>query len=186
MPGRAAGKSETGREETRASRLQSERPGHLRSCRGHRVDRSGRKLCANARRRCRASVARDHRWNGNTIAVRPVHSHQPLGDCEHGPHQGTAADVLWRLRGHSPQRRALEHEPQLSRSAGKIARTPPLSREYATSGLVVKQARAAKTSKSNLVVRYVIEKSLENELPGISFRDSLFGRVAYLGCRSGI
>ena len=28
--------------------------------------------------------------------------------------------------------------------------------------LVVKQARAAKTSKSNLVARYVMEKSLEN------------------------
>ena len=41
--------------------------------------------------------------------------------------------------------------------------------------LVVKQARAAKTSKSDLVARYVIEKSLENEFPGISFRDSLSG-----------
>src|SRR5207248_3446778 len=93
------------------------------------VDRGGRKLCANARRRHRASVARDHRRNGNTTAVRPVHAHQPLGDCEYGPHQGTAADVLWRLRGDSPERRALEHEPQLSRSSGKIARTPPLSCE---------------------------------------------------------
>jgi uncharacterized protein (DUF433 family) len=46
--------------------------------------------------------------------------------------------------------------------------------------LVVKQARAARTSKSNLVARYVIEKSLENEFPGISFRDSLSGREAYL------
>ena len=46
--------------------------------------------------------------------------------------------------------------------------------------LVVKQARAAKTSKSDLVARYVIEKSLENEFPGISFRDSLSGREAYL------
>src|SRR5215475_16112478 len=46
--------------------------------------------------------------------------------------------------------------------------------------LVVKQARAAKTSKSNLVARYVVEKSLENEFPGISFRDSLSGREAYL------
>jgi hypothetical protein len=46
--------------------------------------------------------------------------------------------------------------------------------------LVVKQARAAKTSKSNLVARYVIEKSLENEFPGISFRDSLSGREAYV------
>ena len=44
--------------------------------------------------------------------------------------------------------------------------------------LVVKQARAAKTSKSDLVARYVIEKSLENEFPGISFRDSLSGREA--------
>jgi uncharacterized protein (DUF433 family) len=46
--------------------------------------------------------------------------------------------------------------------------------------LVVKQARAAKTSKSNLVARYVVEKSLEKEFPGISFRDSLSGREAYV------
>src|SRR5437667_12381022 len=46
--------------------------------------------------------------------------------------------------------------------------------------LVVKQARAAKTSKSDLVARYVIEKSLETEFRGISFRDSLSGREAYL------
>jgi uncharacterized protein (DUF433 family) len=46
--------------------------------------------------------------------------------------------------------------------------------------LVVKQARAARTSKSNLVARYVIEKSLENEFPAISFRDSLSGREAYV------
>ena len=46
--------------------------------------------------------------------------------------------------------------------------------------LVAKQARAAKTSKSDLVARYVIEKSLETEFPGISFRDSLSGREAYL------
>lgn len=46
--------------------------------------------------------------------------------------------------------------------------------------LVVKQARAARTSKSNLVARYVVEKSLENEFPGISFRDSLSGREAYV------
>ncbi len=46
--------------------------------------------------------------------------------------------------------------------------------------LVVKQARAARTSKSNLVARYVVEKSLETEFPGISFRDSLSGREAYL------
>jgi uncharacterized protein (DUF433 family) len=46
--------------------------------------------------------------------------------------------------------------------------------------LVAKQARAAKTSKSNMVARYVIEKSLETEFPGISFRDSLSGREAYL------
>lgn len=44
----------------------------------------------------------------------------------------------------------------------------------------MKQARAAKTSKSNLVARYVIEKSLETEFPGISFRSSLSGREAYL------
>jgi len=46
--------------------------------------------------------------------------------------------------------------------------------------LVVKQARAAKTSKSSLVARYVMEKSLETEFPGISFRDSLSGREAYV------
>lgn len=46
--------------------------------------------------------------------------------------------------------------------------------------LVTKQARAARTSKSDLVARYVIEKSLETEFPGISFRNSLSGREAYL------
>jgi hypothetical protein len=46
--------------------------------------------------------------------------------------------------------------------------------------LVAKQARAARTSKSDLVARYVIEKGLETEFPGISFRDSLSGREAYL------
>jgi uncharacterized protein (DUF433 family) len=46
--------------------------------------------------------------------------------------------------------------------------------------LVTKQARAARTSKSDLVARYVIEKSLETEFPGVSFRDSLSGREAYL------
>src|SRR5205085_2153398 len=46
--------------------------------------------------------------------------------------------------------------------------------------LVTKQARAARTSKSDLVARYVIEKSLETEFPGISFRDSLSGREAYV------
>ena len=46
--------------------------------------------------------------------------------------------------------------------------------------LVTKQARAARTSKSDLVARYVIEKSIETEFPGISFRDSLSGREAYL------
>ena len=53
--------------------------------------------------------------------------------------------------------------------------------------LVAKQARAAKTSKSDLVARYVIEKSLETEFPGISFRDSLSGREAYFtGHRVGV
>jgi uncharacterized protein (DUF433 family) len=46
--------------------------------------------------------------------------------------------------------------------------------------LVAKQARAARTSKSDLVARYVIEKSLETEFPGISFRDSISGREAHL------
>lgn len=46
--------------------------------------------------------------------------------------------------------------------------------------LVVKQARTARTSKSDLVSRYVVEKALEAEFPGISFRDSVSGREAYL------
>jgi uncharacterized protein (DUF433 family) len=46
--------------------------------------------------------------------------------------------------------------------------------------LVKKQARAARTSKSDLVARYVMEKSLEKEYQGISFRDSLSGREGYL------
>lgn len=46
--------------------------------------------------------------------------------------------------------------------------------------LVARQARAAKTSKSDLVARYVVEKSLETAFPGISFRDSLSGREAYM------
>ncbi len=49
--------------------------------------------------------------------------------------------------------------------------------------LVARQARGAKTSKSDLVARYVIEKSLETEFPGISFRDSLAGREAYVSGR---
>src|SRR5947208_2674032 len=54
-------------------------------------------------------------------------------------------------------------------------RVPPRFERF-----VVKQARAEKTSKSDLVARYVIEKALENEFPGISFRSSLSGREAYL------
>ena len=46
--------------------------------------------------------------------------------------------------------------------------------------LVARQARMARTSKSDLVARYVIEKSLETEFPGISFRNSLSGREAFL------
>jgi uncharacterized protein (DUF433 family) len=46
--------------------------------------------------------------------------------------------------------------------------------------LVLKQAQAARTSKSHLVARYVMEKSIETEFPGVSFRDSLSGREAYL------
>ena len=46
--------------------------------------------------------------------------------------------------------------------------------------LVARQARMARTSKSDLVARYVIEKALETEFPGISFRDSLSGREAYV------
>lgn len=46
--------------------------------------------------------------------------------------------------------------------------------------LVARQARSARTSKSDLVARYVIEKSLETEFPGISFRETLSGREAYL------
>lgn len=46
--------------------------------------------------------------------------------------------------------------------------------------LVAKQARAARTSKSDLVARYVVEKALETEFPGIAFRNSLSGRDAYV------
>ncbi len=46
--------------------------------------------------------------------------------------------------------------------------------------MVVRQARHAKTSKSNLVARYVVEKSLESDFPSISFRDSTSGREAYV------
>jgi uncharacterized protein (DUF433 family) len=46
--------------------------------------------------------------------------------------------------------------------------------------LVARQARSARTSKSDLVARYVIEKALETAFPGISFRDSLSGREAYV------
>ena len=46
--------------------------------------------------------------------------------------------------------------------------------------LLAEQARAARTSKNRLVARYVIEKSLEIEFPGISFRQSRSGREAYL------
>ena len=49
--------------------------------------------------------------------------------------------------------------------------------------LVAKQARAARTSKSDLVARYVIEKALETEFPGIAFRDALSGREAYVSGR---
>jgi hypothetical protein len=46
--------------------------------------------------------------------------------------------------------------------------------------LVTKRGRAARTSKSDVIARYVIEKSLETEFQGISFRHSLSGREAYL------
>jgi uncharacterized protein (DUF433 family) len=46
--------------------------------------------------------------------------------------------------------------------------------------LIARQAKLAKTSKSDLVARYVIEKTLETEFPGISFRQTLAGREAYL------
>lgn len=49
--------------------------------------------------------------------------------------------------------------------------------------LILKQARAARTSKSNLVARYVIEKSIESEFPGIAFRDSDSGREAHIAGR---
>ena len=61
-------------------------------------------------------------------------------------------------------------------STGYVSGRVPLRYER----LVVKQAHAARTSKSHLVARYVMEKSLENEFPGISFRDSLSGREAFL------
>src|SRR5947199_2864508 len=65
--------------------------------------------------------------------------------------------------------------PNLMSTAYVSGRVPPRYER-----LVIKQAVAAKTSKSNLVARYVIEKSIETEFPGISFRDSLSGREAYL------
>lgn len=46
--------------------------------------------------------------------------------------------------------------------------------------LVARQARKAGTSKRDLVARYVIEKIVETEFPGIGFRNSLSGREAYL------
>lgn len=46
--------------------------------------------------------------------------------------------------------------------------------------LVARQVRAAGTPKSNRVACFVMEKILETECPGISFRDSLSGREAYL------
>ena len=49
--------------------------------------------------------------------------------------------------------------------------------------LVAKQARAARTSRSDLVARSVIEKCVETEFPGIAFRDCLSGREAYLAGR---
>lgn len=67
------------------------------------------------------------------------------------------------------------HKTSLVKTAYVSARVP-LRYER----LVSKQARAAKTSKSDLASRYLIEKSLETEFPGISFRDSLSGREAYL------
>jgi uncharacterized protein (DUF433 family) len=68
------------------------------------------------------------------------------------------------------------HNPSLMSATAYISGRVPARYER----LVVKQARAARTSKSNLVARYVVEKSLEAEYPGISFRDSLSGREAYL------
>src|SRR5262245_13012168 len=61
-------------------------------------------------------------------------------------------------------------------SSGYVSGRVPMRYER----LVTKQASAAKTSKSDLVARYVIEKSLETEFPGISFRASLSGREGYL------
>jgi len=56
------------------------------------------------------------------------------------------------------------HKTNAMNTAYVSGRVPPRYER-----LVVKQA-----------ARYVIEKSLENEFPGISFRDSLSGREAYL------
>ena len=67
------------------------------------------------------------------------------------------------------------HDIGIMSTAYVSARVPPRYER-----LVVKQAQAARTSKSNLVARYVMEKSLETEFPGISFRDSISGREAYL------
>lgn len=63
----------------------------------------------------------------------------------------------------------------MMRTAYLSGRVPP---RYGR--LVVKQARAARTTKSNLVAQYVMEKALEREFPGIAFRDSLSGREAYV------
>lgn len=46
--------------------------------------------------------------------------------------------------------------------------------------MVVGQARAAGTSKSDLVARYVTEKSVEAAFPGVSFRDAQSGREAFM------
>ena len=67
------------------------------------------------------------------------------------------------------------HETGFMRTAYVSGRVPARCGQ-----LVARQARAARTTKSNLVARYVIEKSLETEFPGISFRDSVSGREAYL------
>ena len=46
--------------------------------------------------------------------------------------------------------------------------------------LLAKQALAARTTRGKLVARYVVEKVIETEFPGISFRDSVSGREACL------
>ncbi len=98
------------------------------------------------------------------------------------PKRHVTTDLLlgWVGAGDVPERRRLTsvhsvHTLDRMSTAYVSARVPARYER-----LVTKQARAARTSKSDLVARYVIEKSIETEFPGISFRTALSGREAYL------